>query len=113
MSNKFGQQIEFKVLDLSAVDAYVTIDDEVELDKLYDFKMFFSSVLIELKLDISGILYKKNNETHKNNFILKFVNISNEKKIEIDEILKKRCIDKEVTAVNKCDAGGCELNKKK
>lgn len=106
-----GKKVELSIIDLSAEDSYVIVKDNIEEDKVYNFKMYFSSALVELSLDVKGKLYKNHKDINNNSYILKFIDLSEEKKVEIDEILKQTCIDKEVTAINKCDSGGCVLKK--
>ena len=111
--NPTGINLKVNVLDLSAVDAYVTIDGKVDENKLYDINLVFSSNGMDHSISFKGIIKNHSSDKHHDGYLIEYTDISEEKKIEIDEILLHSCIIKETSAINKCNSGSCVLNIKR
>lgn len=108
--NSNNKKIQFKIVNLSALEAEILADDEIILDKEYPVKIEFSSNILSNSIDITA---RVNVRLSKSEYLyqIEFKDLSEIQKIELDEFIMKTCMVSNKSTLEKCDDNGCILHK--
>lgn len=109
------QEKKFIIEDISAVGGEVQYEEDIPLNQVFNIKLAFSSNFLELNLKLKAQFELNPNKSNKGSYFLRFIDLEEQKKVEIDEILKHSCIIKDMDKIDACSNGQCDfthLNRK-
>jgi hypothetical protein len=106
---EINRSIPFEIEDVSAIAADIVMDYKLNPDKIYNLEFNFSANLIECRFKANVKIEREKLSGKRYHYHVNFLNMPESKKIEIDEVLKRACIIKDIESVNKCDNGDCKV----
>lgn len=85
--NKHGEK--FKIIEMSAEEIKIETDFKLELNDIVHLKIVLNSVLFNIDIDAKGKVVEKLDIAEK--YRIEFIELSDEDKEEIDEIMRSAC----------------------
>ncbi|MEN8905448.1 MAG: hypothetical protein ABF289_05765 [Clostridiales bacterium] len=105
--------IKFDVEDISAIEADIVTDYKLNSEKVYNLEIGFTANLVECKFKTDVKILDEKVSGARYYYNIQFLNLTESKKVEIDELLKRACIIKDRDNINKCDYGDCKVSNNK
>lgn len=81
----------FHVQDISGTGVRVRTEKNIEIKQIVFIRMKFSGHIIEVPIETSGEVVKKAMIGNEYEYAIKFTDLSQKEKVEIDEIIRRSC----------------------
>jgi hypothetical protein len=105
---------KFIIDDISAIGGTVHHDGELPTNKVFDIKLSFSSNFLDLNLKLKAQFELNPSSTNEGSYYVRFIDLEEHKKVEIDEILKHSCTIKDLDTIESCSSNGqCDFSHSK
>ena len=102
-----GQGVNFDIIDLSASGAKIRAEQQLEINQTIDVAIRFSGLEMEMNMKVVGRVIRKKEVVDGYIYGLEFVNLTEHVKVEMDEVLRRRCGGSILGRVDHCDDGSC------
>lgn len=89
--NSYRHGIRFHIIDVSASGIRIRTKINVDADLVLDMKIRFGGHITDIPLNVKAKVTKKEKKGTEFEYALRYLNLSNENKIEIDEIVRMSC----------------------
>lgn len=86
-----GKAYPFYVIDISASGVKIRSNAELELNDEVEIDIRFSGHILEIPLKVDAKVAKKTKTGKEYEYALRFLNLSHQKRVEIDEIVRRTC----------------------
>lgn len=85
------KEYDFQVIDISASGVRILTAADMQEGTNAHMKIVFGSHIVDVPLDVSGTVEKKEKRGRDLEYALRFVSLSHKDRVEIDEIITRTC----------------------
>lgn len=109
--NLFNSSVKFKVINLSGSGVLIKTKRKFDVSDVVEMKIEFGGYINEKRIVLKGKVMRQEVDGEEFRYGMEFVDISHEKKVEIDEIMNLSCSREHDKSLKNCDYGECTFLK--
>ena len=107
------ETISFEIHDISASGASIEINIKLDESLVYDLKITFIGHLIDISIHPKVKITRMYNANERYLYGINFIDLSENDRVQIDEIVNYQCMVDNQTLGENCDEGSCLFIKNK
>ncbi len=109
--NLFDSSVKFKVINLSGSGILIKTKRKLGVSNVVEMKIEFGGYINEKRIILKGKVIRQEADGEEFLYGMEFVDISHEKRVEIDEIMNLSCSREHHKSLKNCDYGECTFLK--
>lgn len=93
----------FSVIDISATGIAISAKRELDIDDTVGMAIVFDGYFHEKDVKVTGRVVRKESEERIFKYGMEFIDLSQEEKVEIDEIMNRSCVRDHEKSLSNCE----------